>query len=66
MISFTGKCSFSNDYFRILGLKDAGIIFKDIDDFYRLVYPEDMNTYQTAFANMLASESKTSQIRFVV
>ena len=26
----TGKCSFSNDYFFTLGLKDAGIIFEDI------------------------------------
>ena len=59
----TGECSFTDDYFRILGLKEVGIIFKDIDDFYRFVYPEDMNTYQTAFANMLASESKTSQIQ---
>ena len=24
----TGKCSFSNDYFFTLGLKDAGIIFR--------------------------------------
>lgn len=59
----TGKCSFTDDYFRMLGLKEAGVVFKDIDDFYRFVYPEDMNTYQTAFANMLASESKTSQIQ---
>ena len=59
----TGKCSFTDDYFRMLGLKEAGVVFKDIDDFYRFVYPEDMNTYQMAFANMLASESKTSQIQ---
>ena len=35
----TGKCSFSNDYFFTLGLKDAGIIFEDIDDFYRFIHP---------------------------
>ena len=29
----TGKCSFTDDYFRTLGLKEAGIVFKDIDDF---------------------------------
>ena len=29
----TGKCSFTDDYFRMLGLKEAGGAFKDIDDF---------------------------------
>ena len=54
----TGKCSFSNDYFFTLGLKDAGIIFEDIDDFYRYI-----EFYKQAFAEMLSSDSKTSQIR---
>ena len=59
----TGKCSFSDDYFSTLGLKDTGIIFEDIDDFYRFIHPEDAESYQQAFAEMLSSESKTSQIR---
>lgn len=59
----TGKCSFSDDYFSTLGLKDTGIIFEDIDDFYRFIHPEDVESYQQAFAEMLSSESKTSQIR---
>lgn len=59
----TGKCSFTDDYFRTLGLNEAGIIFKDIDDFYRFAHPEDIESYQTAFADMLASESKVSLIR---
>ncbi|MDD3037333.1 ATP-binding protein [Bacteroides sp.] len=59
----TGKCSFTDDYFRTLGLKDAGIIFKDIDDFYRFAHPDDIDTYQKNFAEMLDSESKTSQMR---
>lgn len=59
----TGKCSFSNDYFFTLGLKDAGIIFEDIDDFYRFIHPEDIEFYKQAFAEMLSSDSKTSQIR---
>ena len=62
----TGKCSFTDDYFRMLGLKEAGVVFKDIDDFYRFVYPEDMNTYQTAFTNMLASGPRHLRFRFVV
>ena len=56
-------CSFSNDYFFTLGLKDAGIIFEDIDDFYRFIHPEDIEFYKQAFAEMLSSDSKTSQIR---
>lgn len=59
----TGKCSFTDDYFRTLGLKETGVIFKDINDFYRFVHPDDMNAYQKSFAEMLASESKTSQVR---
>ena len=59
----TGKCSFTDDYFRTLGLKEAGIVFKDIDDFYRFTYPEDVKAYQTAFSKMLASDSKISQIK---
>ena len=59
----TGKCSFTDDYFRMLGLKEAGVVFKDIDDFYQFAYPDDIAAYQEAFAEMLASESKTSQMR---
>ena len=59
----TGKCSFTDDYFRTLGLKEAGGVFKEINDFYHFAYPEDINAYQTAFAKMLASESKASQIQ---
>ena len=59
----TGKCSFSDDYFSTLGLKNAGVLFEDIDSFYRFVHPEDAEAYKQAFAEMLSSDSKTSQIR---
>lgn len=59
----TGKCSFTDDYFRTLGLKEVGIVFQDIDDFQRFAHPDDIDTYNRAFAEMLASETKTSQIR---
>lgn len=59
----TGKCTFTDDYFRTLGLKDAGIIFQNIDDFYQFAHPDDFDSYKRAFAEMLASESKTSQIQ---
>lgn len=29
----TGECNFTDEYFHILGLKEAGIIFRDINDF---------------------------------
>ncbi|WP_455584519.1 ATP-binding protein [Bacteroides sp.] len=59
----TGQCSFTDDYFRILGLKEAGIVFKDIDDFYQYAYPEDILPYRNAFSRMLESETKSSQIQ---
>ena len=34
------------------------MVFKGINDFYHFAYPGDINAYQTAFAKMLASESK--------
>lgn len=58
----TGECNFTDEYFHILGLKEAGIIFRDINDFYRFVHPEDVISYQTTFARMLESETKISQI----
>ena len=57
----TGECNFTDEYFHILGLKEAGIIFRDINDFYRFAHPEDV-IYQTTFAQMLESETKISQI----
>lgn len=58
----TGKCSFSNDYF-YTGIKGCRDHFEDIDDFYRFIHPEDIEFYKQAFAEMLSSDSKTSQIR---
>ena len=59
----TGGCSFSADYFCTLGLGKAGVFFKDMDEFYKFAHPEDLKPYQAAFAEMLASESKVSQIK---
>lgn len=58
----TGKCSFTDDYLRILGLSEVGIVFRDINDFYRFAHPDDIISYQKAFAEMLESEKKTSTI----
>lgn len=59
----TGRCSFTDDYFQILGLSKVGISFADIDDFYRYVHPEDVVHYRNAFNQMLKSDTKISQIR---
>ena len=45
----TGVCSFDEDYFRILGLTEAGVEFSDIDDFYRFAHPDDVSNYREAF-----------------
>ena len=59
----TGQCSFTDDYFRILGLREAGIVFENIDDFYQYAYSEDIVPYRNAFSQMLESEDKISQIQ---
>ena len=58
----TGECNFTDEYFSILGLKEAGIVFREINDFYRFAHPDDVTSYQTAFNRMLESDTKTSQI----
>ena len=59
----TGTGKFDDDYFRILGLKEAGISFSDIEGFYRTIHPDDLDSYKEQFARMLASETKDSKIR---
>lgn len=59
----TGVCNFDEDYFRILGLAEAGVVFSDIDDFYRFAYPGDVSNYREAFGRMLDSDTKNACIR---
>lgn len=60
----TGKCSFSNDYFRILGLSQIGIYFEDTKTSYSFIHPDDLQDYQKAFQEMLESEQKIAQIPY--
>ena len=62
----TGECNFTDEYFHILGLKEAGIIFRDINDFYRFAHPEDVISYQTTFARMLNRKPKSPKLWYVV
>lgn len=59
----TGKCSFDDAYFRVLGLDQVGIVYSDMDDFARYIHPDDLDGYRAAFSAMLNSETKTSKIR---
>lgn len=34
----TGECNFTDEYLSILGLKEAGIVFREINDFYRFAH----------------------------
>lgn len=63
----TGRCSFSDDYFQILGLDKLNIHFKDMEESYHFIHPDDLPSYQEEFEKMLKSETKTAQIpyRFV-
>lgn len=60
----TDKCSFSNDYFEILGLDRAGVYFKDLEDSYKFYHPDDIQPYKEAYNSMLASETKMAQILY--
>lgn len=60
----TKQCSFSDEYFHILGLDKLGIRYSDVEDSYRYIHPEDLPSYQAAFDEMLASEQKVAQIPY--
>ena len=59
----TGECNFPDEYFQILGLKDAGIFFSNREEFYRYVHPDDLEFCQKTFAAVLEDHTKTSQVR---
>ena len=60
----TGRCSFSDDYFLILGLDKLNIHFKDMEESYHFIHPDDLPSYQEEFEKMLKSETKTAQIPY--
>lgn len=62
MISLRANAPFQTIIF-YTGIKGCRDHFEDIDDFYRFIHPEDIEFYKQAFAEMLSSDSKTSQIR---
>ena len=62
----TGKCSFSNDYFFTLGLKDAGIIFEDMDDFYRLFIRKILNSINKPLQKCFHQTLRPHKLEFVV
>lgn len=62
MISLRANAPFQTIIF-YTGIKGCRDHFEDIDDFYRFIHPEDIEFYKQAFAEMLLSDSKTSQIR---
>lgn len=59
----TGQCSFTDDYFQVLGLKKVGITFRNIEDFFQYAHPDDLLPYWNSFNQMLESDTKVSQIR---
>lgn len=59
----TGQCSFTDDYFQVLGLNKVGITFKNIEDFFQYAHPDDLLPYWNSFNEMLESDTKVSQIR---
>lgn len=54
----TKECSFTNEYFRILGLEEAGIVFNDLEGFCEYLHPEDRFFYKReTFAKMVESQT---------
>lgn len=57
------KCYFSDEYFQILGLDKAGILFKDLDELYQFVHPDDRHLVSPdSFRQKLQGEDESSKI----
>lgn len=55
----SGKCSFLDNYFEVLGLEAAGIVFSDMTDFLRFVHPHFKSVYVKEFEALLHSQAET-------
>lgn len=60
----TGECVFSDGFFDVLGLEQAGIRFTNQQEAYSFFYPSDLECYKIAFEKMCASETKTAEISY--
>lgn len=57
------KCYFPDEYFKILGLDKAGILFKDLDELCQFVHPEDRHLILPgAFQQKVRGEDEVSKI----
>lgn len=58
-----GKCNFADDYFRILGLEQVGVVFADPAEFGQFVHLDDISIMVTdTFWNSIEFMDKTSRI----
>lgn len=57
------KCYFSDEYFKILGLDKAGILYKDLEELYCFVHPDDRHLVSPdSFQLKLKGEDESSKI----
>lgn len=57
------QCHFSEEYFRILKLDKAGIIFNDLTELYRFVHPDDRPLVtEESFQQKLDKSDETSKV----
>lgn len=57
-----GSFDYEDNYFQVLGLKETGIFFKDIKEFYHCIYPNDLSSYKKSFFELIDPNSNTSEV----
>ena len=62
----TGECNFTDEYFHILGLKEAGIIFRDINDFIGLPIRRMLSLTKRLLRGCLNRKPKSPKLWYVV
>lgn len=60
----SAEITLSKDFFRILGLEQIGIHFYCLEDAYSSFHPDDVETYDKAFSQMLEDRTKSSVISY--
>ena len=58
----SGRCYFTDDYFRTLGLDEIGIFFEDFEGFCSFVHPDDIDAYRATFQKVLSLGNKAGRI----
>lgn len=60
----TNTCLFAEDYFRVLGLEQIGVLFTSKEEAFSYFHPDDVALFQQTFQQVVARETSNALIPF--